>query len=152
MRVANAYLIVGREAEALELALGVLTEEDGAYDLNVGNWGAIEICIWLLEEDDPRRQEMVGWMEAIIARFASQGFVGLGIWNARSVAAALLGDREAAIANMRETIARGGRRSRNYRNEPWWQQYHGDPEFDALLAELEAILTRQRNALRVEGL
>jgi TolB-like protein/Flp pilus assembly protein TadD len=150
--LAYALQIAGREEEALEQAIETFTADDGSLDLEFQVFPAIQVAVWQWSADDPRRLEMMNWLDGVLAHIEAAGVQDGNFISAKAVVAALKRDRDAAIANLREAITRGDRQLQNYRYEPWWQQYEGDPEFDALVTELETTLARQRASLRVEGI
>jgi hypothetical protein len=65
---------------------------------------------------------------------------------------AIRGEREQMLAQLRRGMEIGLTDSANLKTSPWYQPYQDDPEFQAIVAELEARQARMRNSLRVEGL
>lgn len=62
--------------------------------------------------------------------------------------AAVTGDVEASVQALERYIASGGRRARAIRASPTFSKVRSDPEFQALLEELEDIVARQRRQVR----
>jgi TolB-like protein/Flp pilus assembly protein TadD len=151
-RLAYALQIAGREDEALAQAIATFTAEDGSLELEFQVFPAMGVAIWQWPTDEPRRAQMIVWLDGVLSHIEATGVQDGNFIAAIAGVAAIERDRDAAISNLREAIARGDRQIQNYLYEPWWQQYAGDPEFDAIIAELQTTLARQRASLRVEGI
>ncbi|PCI72751.1 MAG: hypothetical protein COB38_03135, partial [Gammaproteobacteria bacterium] len=80
------------------------------------------------------------------------GVVHQGFQLQLALMAAFRGDRENVIAHLRRSMEIGFLSNRILNVEPWWDAFRDDPEFIAILKEIRSRQTKQRNALRAEGL
>ncbi|MEE8527629.1 MAG: tetratricopeptide repeat protein, partial [Gammaproteobacteria bacterium] len=75
------------------------------------------------------------------------GMTGYGNWDVELYA--VMGDKEMALAKLREAVDAGWRAVQylspwHMKNDPLLESLWGEPEFQAIVAEIEADLTRQR--------
>ena len=130
----------------------LLANDDPAVEgFAYGN--AIEVALALIEVGDNERAEVLlnKSLEAIKVE-PRLGYAGFGISDVEIYA--LLGDRQQALASLRQALDDGWRSF-------WWvalknnrnlASLHGEPEFQAMVAELEAEMAEQLARVNAMGL
>ena len=148
MKLSAAYYMTGQVDTSIavweEIAPWIFSDED-LPPIGTGNWafplGAATI---LIETGKPDRANEI--LDAMLTRMKTMSRtrgMGYGAWDAAVYA--LRGDKVRTIASFRDAIREG------WRTDWWWFIRHSvfddlrdDPEWVALVAELEEDIARQR--------
>jgi TolB-like protein/Tfp pilus assembly protein PilF len=152
----SAYLWVGRHADVMEHCRPVvepfLAGTEARLDLN--NLSHALLVGWSARQlgDEATAERLNAEMLRMAAQARSAGIVNWGFEEFVAVLHAIRGEREQMLAQLRRGMEIGLTDSANLKTSPWYQPYQDDPEFQAIVAELEARQARMRNSLRVEGL
>lgn len=102
--------------------------------------------------EDAAFEHLSGEMKRLAHAANSKGVYDPGFEYFKAFLAALSNDREQVLAQLRKAVDMGFMRVRQLEFEPWWDAYQGDPEFQAIVADVRLRQTKQRNALRAEGI
>lgn len=154
--VCLAYVLVGRHEDVLELCRPEIAPFlDGTEErLDLNNLGHAFMVSWSARQlGDLETSERLGAeMFRMNEQARSAGLVNWGYEEFVATLHAVKGEREKMLERLRRAVEIGLTDSANLKYSPWYAPYRDDPEFQAIVAELEARQARMRNALRAEGL
>lgn len=152
----QAYLLVGRHEDVLELCQPVvapfLAGTEARLDLN--NLAHAWLVSWSARQlgDVATSERLHAEMIRMNEQARAAGLVNWGYEEFVASLHAIQGEREKMLERLRLAMEIGLADSRNLKFSPWYAPYQENPEFKAIVAELEARQARMRNSLRAEGL
>ena len=130
----------------------VLKLEDTAFDFT--EFFAAKTLYWSAREtgDTVTADRLMDKMNQFNAPSFSKSITNNRYEEDMARMAAFRNDRDGVIKHLKRSVELGSLNSRLLIIEPWWDAYRDDPDFIAILKDIHSRQTKQRNALRAEGL
>jgi hypothetical protein len=152
----NAYLMVRRHAEVLELCQPIVEPFlSGAEErLDLTNLSHAMAVAWSARQlgDQKTFEQLLAEMLRMTEQAGSAGVVNWGYEEFVAALHAMQGEPEMMLSRLRRAMEIGLTDSVNLKVSPWYEPFRDNPEFQAIVTQLEARQARMRNSLRVEGL
>jgi len=149
----NRALGAGRysDARALyeEFVPELLNEDSPQINNARGQWGAIELALILSGSGEQERADLL--LERCLQYVRTMPRLGWGgYWVADVQIYAMQGKKQKALATLRQAVDEGWRTLWWYylQREPNLESLHGEPEYQAMIAEIEADMAAQLERVR----
>ena len=117
-----------------------------------GHFNRIELCFAYVLVGRHEAERLHAELLRMNEQARAAGLVNWGYEEFVASLHAIEGNREAMLERLERGLEIGLVASSLIKIAPWYDPYQDDPEFRAVIAELEARQARMRNSLRVEGL
>jgi TolB-like protein/Flp pilus assembly protein TadD len=151
-----AYLLSKQYQQVQKICGNVLAKVLGPEDAEIdfAKLGAARSLYWSARQtaDSATADLLMDKMSRFVSSASNNGVVHWGFQEEVARIAAFRGDHKNVFAHLRHSVEIGSLDNRGLTMEPWWDTYREAPEFIAILKDIRSRQTKQRNALRAEGL